>query len=124
RLIGAAALRRHGLRPASADRGPQAGRAGNAWDDRDSRLSCRAAAGAARLSPVAGGRHDGQNVRRLTMRVRRREVILLAALGLIVAWSKPGVLHAVEAPLELQWHNLVPPTPPKPPKPFFSGRGS
>jgi hypothetical protein len=58
------------------------------------------------------------------MSVRRREVILLAALGLIVAWSKPGVLHAVEAPLELQWHQLVPPVPPKPPKPFFAGRGS
>ena len=32
--------------------------------DRARRLSCRPAAGAARLSPVAGGRHDGQNMRR------------------------------------------------------------
>jgi uncharacterized protein len=57
------------------------------------------------------------------MVVRRREAVLLAALGLIAAWSKPGVLQAVEAPLELQWHNLVPPAPPKPPKSFLSGRG-
>ena len=33
-------------------------------NDRGRRLSCRAAAGAACLSPVAGGRHDGQNMRR------------------------------------------------------------
>src|SRR6266545_6188428 len=58
------------------------------------------------------------------MVVRRREVVLLAALGLIVAWSKPSVLLAVDAPLELQWHNLVPPAPPKPPKSFLSGRGA
>ena len=33
------------------------------------------------------------------MSVRRREMILLAALGLIIAGSKPGALQAVEAPL-------------------------
>ena len=37
----------------------QAGRAGDARDDRGGRLSRRAVAGAARLSAVAGGRHDG-----------------------------------------------------------------
>jgi len=63
-------------------------------------------------------------MRRFSMRERQRWVILLAALGLVVAWSRPGVLHAVEAPMELQWHQLVPPAPPKPPKPFFAGRGS
>jgi hypothetical protein len=57
------------------------------------------------------------------MGVKRREAVLLAALGLVVAWRGPGVLQAVEAPLELQWHQLVPPAPPKPPKSFLFGRG-
>jgi hypothetical protein len=57
------------------------------------------------------------------MVVRRREAVLLAAFGLLIAWSKPDALQAVEAPLELQWHQLVPPAPPKPPKSFLSGRG-
>ena len=57
------------------------------------------------------------------MVVRRREAVLLASLGLLIAWSTPGALQAVEAPLELQWHQLVPPAPPKPPKSFLSGRG-
>ena len=57
------------------------------------------------------------------MVVRRRDAVLLASLGLLIAWSKPGALQAVEAPLELQWHQLVPPAPPKPPKSFLSGRG-
>ena len=57
------------------------------------------------------------------MGVRRRETMLLAALGLVVAWGTLDALQAVEAPLELQWHQLVPPAPPKPPKSFLSGRG-
>ena len=57
------------------------------------------------------------------MGVRRREAVLLAAVGLVVAWSGTSVLHAVEAPMELQWHQLVPPAPPKPPKSFLAGRG-
>jgi uncharacterized protein len=57
------------------------------------------------------------------MILRRREAVLLATLGLIVGWGATGALHAVEAPLELQWHNLVPPSPPKPPKSFLAGRG-
>jgi hypothetical protein len=57
------------------------------------------------------------------MVLKRREMVTLAVLGLTIAWSKPGTLQAVEAPLELQWHQLVPPSPPKPPKSFLSGRG-
>jgi hypothetical protein len=30
--------------------------------------------------------------------------------------------RAAESPLELKWHQLVPPAPPKPPKSFLSGR--
>ena len=58
--------------------------------------------------------------RDFSMGVRRREAVLLAAVGLVVAWSGTSVLHAVEAPLELQWHQLVPPAPPKPPKSFLA----
>jgi hypothetical protein len=43
------------------------------------------------------------------------------ALGVAPAVVRP--LGAVEAPIELQWHQLVPPAPPKPPKAFFAGRG-
>jgi len=57
------------------------------------------------------------------MVVGRREIILLLALGVFVGGSKPGLLYAVEAPIELQWHQLVPPAPPKPPKSFLAGRG-
>ena len=57
------------------------------------------------------------------MVVRRREAVLLAALGLIVAWSGTRVVQAVETPLELQWHQLVPPAPPRPPRSFLAGRG-
>ena len=45
------------------------------------------------------------------------------ALGVFVGGSKPGLLYAVEAPIELQWHQLVPPAPPRPPKSFLAGRG-
>ena len=55
------------------------------------------------------------------MRARRRTAIL-AALGIVVAWSRPAVVHAVEPPMELQWHQLVPLAPPKPLKPFFANR--
>src|SRR5215475_12095283 len=57
------------------------------------------------------------------MIVGRREAVLLVALVVIAGWSKPGPLYAVEAPLELQWHQLVPPAPPRPPKSFLAGRG-
>jgi uncharacterized protein len=57
------------------------------------------------------------------MVLKRREMVTLAMLGVMVAWSAPGKLQAVEAPLELQWHQLVPPSPPKPPKSFLAGRG-
>ena len=56
------------------------------------------------------------------MVVKRRELALLA-MGVIAAWARPGPLQAVEAPLELQWHQLVPSAPPKPPKSFLAGRG-
>jgi hypothetical protein len=57
------------------------------------------------------------------MGVMRRGAVILAALGLVLASSRPDPLQALEQPLELQWHQLVPPAPPKPPKPFFAGRG-
>jgi hypothetical protein len=57
------------------------------------------------------------------MVLRRREAFLLTALGLGLALVTPGVPQAVEAPMELQWHQLVPPSPPKPPKSFLAGRG-
>jgi uncharacterized protein len=50
-------------------------------------------------------------------------MVLLAAVVLAVACGGTGVLQAVEAPLELQWHQLVPPAPPKAPKSFLVGRG-
>src|SRR5215475_10597360 len=53
----------------------------------------------------------------------RRKTLLLTALGAIVALSSSNALQAVEAPLELQWHQLVPPAPPKPPRSFLAGRG-
>jgi uncharacterized protein len=53
-----------------------------------------------------------------------RKALLLAMLGLAAAAGLPGGLRAVEAPMELQWHQLVPPAPPKPPKSFLAGRGS
>jgi len=56
------------------------------------------------------------------MVLRRREAFLLTALGLGLALVTPGVPQAVEAPMELQWHQLVPPSPPKPPKSFQIGR--
>src|SRR5262245_40587702 len=56
------------------------------------------------------------------MVVKRRGLVLLA-IGVIAAGAKPGPLVAVEAPLEVQWHQLVPPAPPKPPKSFLAGRG-
>ena len=52
------------LRLASADRAPKPAELVTPGIHRGRRLSCRPAAGAARLSPVAGGRHDGENMRR------------------------------------------------------------
>jgi hypothetical protein len=48
--------------------------------------------------------------------------MLAAAAGLLVAASLPSAIAAVDPPLELKWHQLVPPAPPKAPKPFFAGR--
>jgi hypothetical protein len=57
------------------------------------------------------------------MSLWRRKTLLLTALGAIVALSSSNALRAVEAPIELQWHQLVPPAPPKPPTSFLAGRG-
>ena len=47
---------------------------------------------------------------------------LLLGLSLDLALVSPGPVHAVEAPLELKWNQLVPPAPPAPPKSFLAGR--
>jgi uncharacterized protein len=49
---------------------------------------------------------------------------LAAFLGLDLALVSPGPasVHAVEPPLQLNWHQLVPPAPPAPPKSFLAGR--
>jgi hypothetical protein len=57
------------------------------------------------------------------MIVRRQTAVLVVSLVVLAGSSKPGPLFAVEAPIELQWHQLVPPAPPKPPKSFLTGRG-
>src|SRR5262245_15491509 len=44
-------------------------------------------------------------------------VLLLALAGL-----QPVAVGAAEPPLELKWHQLVPPAPPAPPQSFLSGR--
>ncbi len=53
-------------------------------------------------------------------------VALALLLGLFVdlALVSPGPapVHAVEAPLDLKWNQLVPPAPPAPPKSFLAGR--
>ena len=60
--------------------------------------------------------------------VRRRLLAASAAvtlfMGLDLALVSPGptISHAVEPPMELKWHQLVPPAPPPPPKSFLSGR--
>ncbi len=56
------------------------------------------------------------------MSMKRRGIVLVGTLGLIVTCSQPSTLRAIEAPLELKWDQLVPPTPPKLPKSFFSNR--
>ena len=53
----------------------------------------------------------------------RGKALLLAAAGLAAWCSTLGAVKAVEAPKELQWHQLVPPAPPQPPKSFMAGRG-
>jgi len=57
------------------------------------------------------------------MSIWRRKMLLPTALGAAIACSGQNALQAVEAPLELQWHQLVPPAPPKPPRSFLAGRG-
>jgi uncharacterized protein len=56
------------------------------------------------------------------MGIWRRTTLLLTALGAMIALSSPNALQAVESPIELQWHQLVPPAPPKPPRSFLAGR--
>src|SRR4029453_11969102 len=58
------------------------------------------------------------------MSMWRCKPLLLTALGATIACGGPNTLQAVEAPIELQWHQLVPPTPPKPPRAFLAGRGA
>jgi uncharacterized protein len=57
------------------------------------------------------------------MSMKRRGIVLIGALGLILACGQPGTLRAIEAPLELKWDQLVPPAPPKPPKSFLADLG-
>jgi uncharacterized protein len=57
------------------------------------------------------------------MGVARRVGMLMAAVGLVLTGPAATGLSALEPPMQLQWHQLVPPAPPQPPKPFFSGRG-
>lgn len=49
---------------------------------------------------------------------------LAVALCLVQAWANAAGVIAAEAPLELKWHQLVPPVlaPPKAPKAFFGSR--
>ena len=56
------------------------------------------------------------------MRTRHRANAIVAALSLTLACAKPAVLRAVEPPMELKWHQLVPPAPPAPPKSFLADR--
>src|SRR5215467_13542975 len=56
------------------------------------------------------------------MRIWRGKTLLLTALWAATAYTSPNALRAVEAPIELQWHQLVPPAPPKPPRSFLAGR--
>ena len=57
------------------------------------------------------------------MIVSRRDAVLLLTLAVVAGWSKTGPLYGTEAPMELQWHQLVPPVAPRPPKSFLAGRG-
>jgi uncharacterized protein len=56
----------------------------------------------------------------------RSTVAIGAAAGIaaLVSWACLGVAaaRAEDAPVELKWHQLIPPAPPAPPKSFFSGR--
>ena len=63
------------------------------------------------------------------MRGVRRQLLAASAalalfLGLDLSLVSPGPApsHAVEAPVDLKWAQLVPPAPPAPPKSFLSGR--
>src|SRR5689334_9322928 len=56
------------------------------------------------------------------MNMRLSEVSVLAALASGIACNVLGA-QAVEAPIELQWHQLVPPAPPTPQKSFSTDNG-
>jgi len=56
------------------------------------------------------------------MELRRHAMMVLTAAGVVVAGAERAPLRAVEQPLKLEWHQLVPPAPPKLPKSFFSNR--
>jgi hypothetical protein len=47
-----------------------------------------------------------------------------AGIAALASWACLGVTaaRAESAPLELKWHQLIPPAPPAPPKSLFSGR--
>src|SRR5262245_7363032 len=49
-------------------------------------------------------------------------LVLFLGLDLALVSPGPGPSHAVEAPVERKWSQLVPPAPPGPPKSFLSGR--
>jgi hypothetical protein len=64
------------------------------------------------------------SMRALSRRLLAASAALALFLGLDLALVSPGSApsHAVEAPLDLKWAQLVPPAPPGPPKSFLSGR--
>jgi hypothetical protein len=52
----------------------------------------------------------------------RRTVAVAIGIAGLAAGFCAAVVHAAEPPLELKWHQLVPPASPAPPKSIFSGR--
>jgi hypothetical protein len=58
------------------------------------------------------------------MSASSRSSVAVAAVGIaaLAVLAGQAAVHAAEPPLELKWHQLVPPAPPAPPKSIFSGR--
>ena len=54
--------------------------------------------------------------------LNRSTAIFGVAILLSLAGPQSAAVRAAEPPLELKWHQLVPPAPPAPPKSFLSGR--